>query len=291
MKNFAFIIIIQNIKNPNLILSDGVENKYKGAYEKIFDILNEDFVYVDFESEDEELIGDDLYLYFNLTPDLDKLERILKIPNVAIISQRYGQKGLLAPNGKPSKLNAEQYKLVRTPAFKKWFGDWESDPANASKVVDVNGEPMVVYHGTTEDFSVFLGGSYFTDDYMNADGYASGEIVLETFLNIKKPLVINARGRKWDNLKNKYGNSTREIVSKIDEAKYDGIIFNNVNDNWFDDENGEPQNVYFTINSNQIKLSDGTNTKFDSSNNDIRFEQGGETKSVTPDYLKMFLGK
>jgi hypothetical protein len=32
---------------------------------------------------------------------------------------------LLAPNGKPSNLNATQYELVRTSAFKKWFGDWE----------------------------------------------------------------------------------------------------------------------------------------------------------------------
>ena len=57
-------------------------------------------------------------------------------------------KKLLAPNGKPSNLNATQYELVRTPAFKKWFGDWEKDPANASKVVDENGEPLVVYHGS-----------------------------------------------------------------------------------------------------------------------------------------------
>ena len=32
----------------------------------------------------------------------------------------------LAPNGKPSNLTPEQYRLVRTPAFKKWFGDWEN---------------------------------------------------------------------------------------------------------------------------------------------------------------------
>ena len=31
----------------------------------------------------------------------------------------------LAPNGKPSKLNAHQWKQVRTPEFKAWFGDWE----------------------------------------------------------------------------------------------------------------------------------------------------------------------
>ena len=30
-----------------------------------------------------------------------------------------------APNGKESNLTEEQYKMVRTPQFKKWFGDWE----------------------------------------------------------------------------------------------------------------------------------------------------------------------
>ncbi len=33
---------------------------------------------------------------------------------------------LKAPNGKPSKLNPSQWVQVRTKAFKKWFGDWES---------------------------------------------------------------------------------------------------------------------------------------------------------------------
>ena len=63
---------------------------------------------------------------------------------------------LLAPNGKQSNLTPKQYKLVRTPEFKAWFGDWEKDPANASKVVDENGEPLVVYHGTKDDrFTIF----------------------------------------------------------------------------------------------------------------------------------------
>ena len=58
------------------------------------------------------------------------------------------KKELLAPNGKPSKLTAEQYELVRTPAFKKWFGDWENNPENSSKVIDEETkEPLVVYHG------------------------------------------------------------------------------------------------------------------------------------------------
>ena len=55
---------------------------------------------------------------------------------------------LKAPNGADTKLNPEQWALVRTKAFKNWFGDWENDPANASKVLDENGEPMVVWHGS-----------------------------------------------------------------------------------------------------------------------------------------------
>ena len=39
--------------------------------------------------------------------------------------------------------------------FKNFFGDWEKDPENASKIVDREGEPMVVYHQTANDFTVF----------------------------------------------------------------------------------------------------------------------------------------
>jgi len=53
-----------------------------------------------------------------------------------------------APNGEESLLDERQYDEVRTGNFKRWFGDWENDPENASKVVDKNGEPLVVYHQT-----------------------------------------------------------------------------------------------------------------------------------------------
>ena len=66
---------------------------------------------------------------------------------MGISKKKYSRGGLLAPNGKPSNLNATQYELVRSKEFKDWFGDWENDPENASKVVDENGEPLVVYRG------------------------------------------------------------------------------------------------------------------------------------------------
>lgn len=60
-----------------------------------------------------------------------------------------------APNGNPTNLNEKQWVQVRTKAFKKWFGDWENNPEDASKVIDENGEPRVVYHGTYSDFNAF----------------------------------------------------------------------------------------------------------------------------------------
>ena len=102
-------------------------------------------------------------------------------------AKRDSEGNLLAPNGKKSNLTERQYAQVRTKAFKEWFGDWENDPANASKVVDENGEPLVVYHGTSSaPFNIFdknrIGsrnlfgsykeGFYFTDLKENAKSVA-----------------------------------------------------------------------------------------------------------------------
>ena len=102
-----------------------------------------------------------------------------------------------APNGNATNLNEAQWIDVRTKRFKDWFGDWQNDPENSSKVVDENGEPMVVYHGTT--YSKFYSfkesniGIFFTDSKEKATGYANGDNskVVGVFLDIKNPLVNN----------------------------------------------------------------------------------------------------
>jgi hypothetical protein len=117
--------------------------------------------------------------------------------------------------GRPAAMRAP----AKTPptdsaAFKKWFGD--------SKVVDENGEPLVMYHGTgnLEDLTQFdpdltgkgvdqLGsGFYFTTDPTEASGYTTSVTqnaqtgskklggdqspgVLPVYLSIQKPLVVN----------------------------------------------------------------------------------------------------
>ena len=128
--------------------------------------------------------------------------------------------GLLAPNGKSTSLTAEQWHLARTPEFKAWFGDWENDPENASKVVDENGEPMVVYHGTLQKFNVFNTyydndtwhgkGSYFTSSLKDLkSNYVTSkeDIYLDVFLNIKNPVIVGKKNEStW------FEREDREII-------------------------------------------------------------------------------
>jgi len=198
----------------------------------------------------------------------------------------------LAPNGKPSNLNAEQYKLVRTPAFKKWFGDWENDPKNASKVVDKNGEPLVVYHGTNFEFTIFkkekptIGaygqGFYFTNDKDFASNYARGNSakILNCFIRIKNIFIIDndefpTEYQKFSNMADNKGIS-RDFTRKIVSENYDGVYA----------KNRYNENELVVFEPNQIKLADGTNTTFDADNEDIRYKVGGTIDSGKANFGK-----
>lgn len=144
---------------------------------------------------------------------------------------------LLAPNGKPSKLKLDQWKLVRTPEFKNWFGDWESDPVNASKVVDENGEPMVMYHGTNSSFNAFshsapknfpeerntTGTFFFTTDPKLAKNYADGQggNLVPAFLNVRSPFVQQRTGEFLDDL----DEPTRNALETMGRIPASGLSF------------------------------------------------------------------
>ena len=116
-----------------------------------------------------------------------------------------------APNGNPTNLNERQWLQVRTKAFKDWFGDWENNPKEASKVIDENGEPLVVRHFTDEEFTKFdisffgqrdpgdLGkGFYFTADKSNFYNDFYGRNKMEVFLNIRNPFIVNSNETQSD---------------------------------------------------------------------------------------------
>ena len=134
--------------------------------------------------------------------------------------------------------------------FEQWF--------KGSKVIDQKGNPLMVFHGSKIEIDQFHDEDiYFTDDYFNADGYANGEYVYEVYLSIKNPLIIDAKGAKWDQLETPYGTSTQEVVGNLDKEKYDGVIFNNIKDSWIDDADyQDPITVYVAIKSSQIRQND-----------------------------------
>jgi len=153
--------------------------------------------------------------------------------------------------GNKSNLTSEQYKIVRTKEFKNWFGDWENNPNNSSKVVDDNGEPLIVYHRTYSDFyefdntkgirkQGFVGGNlfYFADDKYGYSSYGDREI--EVFINLRNPAYdVNKGGKyildindgailKYDRFDEK---ETVVIATKPNQIKkVDGIRFSDSND-------------------------------------------------------------
>lgn len=162
---------------------------------------------------------------------------------------------LLAPNGSPSNLTPELYKMVRTVEFKEWFGDWENDKNESSKIIDENGEPMLVYHGTNVKFDKFeldkqkIGwsgkGFYFSKDKKAVTEY--GKFVFEMFLNIRNPFEVigNSPNDIYYELKQKYNTPIETDVSVILKEKgYDGVIFNH----W------DKGNMITCFNSKQIKI-------------------------------------
>ena len=209
---------------------------------------------------------------------------------------RVDEKERLAPNGKTSNLNAVQYDQVRTPEFKEWFGDWENNPENASKVVDENGEPLVVYHGSqTPTFTKFKlqgadnlfgkdDGFYFTTSPVEASAYANENAdnlskdrkgvgaILPVYLNIKN--VANITDASWnvddvkvqDYLDNMDG---KGLISDI-KSKYDGILYDG---SVLPIPVKEGAEHFVVFEPNQIKSAIGNTGAFSKTNNDIRYSR------------------
>ena len=89
-----------------------------------------------------------------------------------------------------------RFRKTDTPEFKSWFGD--------SKVVDEKGRPLVVYHTTNQDFTVFdsekLGtntgamsskwGFAFTPDKIYSEGYHKDGNVVATYVSLNNPKIL-----------------------------------------------------------------------------------------------------
>jgi len=113
-----------------------------------------------------------------------------------------------APNGTRSLYNDQINAIIRSPQFKDWFGDWEEAynlkglvnyNLKTSVVLNPNGEPRIVWHGTNNPFSYFkfdqFPAAYFAVLKEYSEWFAeakdpNGGYVYPFFLNVRNPLDL-----------------------------------------------------------------------------------------------------
>jgi hypothetical protein len=173
------------------------------------------------------------------------------------------------------------------PNFKAWFGD--------SKVVDAQGNPLVVYHGTAKEFDAFMfdpndkthggrfngmKGSFFTSLQWEADHYAEqsrifkggSERVMPVFLKIENPYV-----RKGGRFPTQWFDNNWEDVQKKCEAKgNDGIIVTGGTPEF-------PRTIYIIFHPTQVKSAIGNKGNFDKEHSDITESCSNDCKHFRKD--------
>ena len=186
-------------ENGNLKYEEDSEGNYKEYQENGLLAYEEDSEgNKKFYDKDGNLKPDDGTIRFRLVDQ----DAIKEEEDAIIAKAKANGTYMKAPNGNPTNLNEKQWVQVRTTNFKNWFGDWENDPENASKIVDENGEPKVVFHGTNADFNIFKksdipnGGYWFSNNPIVAGSYQDNILNINTFDDLIK--LFNKLGINYD---------------------------------------------------------------------------------------------
>jgi hypothetical protein len=150
------------------------------------------------------------------------------------------------------------YRLeTRSTNFKNWFGDRQNDPKNASKVVDKNWEPWMVFHGGKKKFDEFKTwlnsqwwwsfGVFTTSQKEIAESYAKEkwdndvEVTESTlyslFVVIKKPIIFQNKVELENKIKELWwwwfnDRKALEKAAAILKSEYDGLYIKE--SDWYD---------------------------------------------------------
>ena len=222
-----------------------------------------------------------------------------------------------------SFVNTKFENVTQTQQFKRWFGDWQKNPKRASKVVNADGTPKIVYHGTAAQFTQFRTGDVgfhlgTEDQARDRVRRISNARIMELYADIKNPLVIESDYGDWggNSLANKFlvngmfkdmpevEDRLRDIL-EIDSAKgresasqrkdravrelleslgYDGIQYLNT----FEGDRNSYSFIAFE--PGQIKSATDNIGTFDRNNPDIRYElrdnQGRELTKAQAEKFK-----
>ena len=187
-----------------------------------------------------------------------------------------------------------------TKEFKQWFGN--------SKIVNEDGSPKVMYHGTTKDFNEFIiaqkvnragmpDGFYFTSNVDEANNYASkndGANIMPVYLNVKNPFDLSKKNKITNEMVMQFRDELRKenpnlpfewIKEKVslfkEKAERGGFPFPNITFS-----TGAMKRVFevggydglldgdrhvVAFEPNQIKSATGNIGTFDPANPDIRY--------------------
>lgn len=201
-QRIALNAIEQNVVSGNMVL---LRNGYTQAQIDAMDDATWDrLVRAAYRSENPETASQEDQIDFDAIPDDILNQTDLAAENARLDAENPVYEGeTINIDGKErSVYNSNGERIAQSePAlrnFYKWFGD--------SKVVDEEGRPIVMYHGTSNTFdsfdpttfgyatdSGFFGsGFYFTPIESEARYY--GRIVMPVYLKIEKPFIVSTGG-------------------------------------------------------------------------------------------------
>lgn len=276
-------------KKEFLLIAEGekkIKNSKRG-YDKYLTILKD---LKNGLKKDKEIELIDVFL--DIQNDIKKYDRLVKIltpikektteydntirienPNLKIYPYTIDELNDVFDKTRRNKLtnSFEQGGILNNPNFKSWFGD--------SKVVDENGNPLVVYNRAKKRFTNFdsekqligwLGkGFYFSTDKDEFKEY--GRVVLKVYLSIQNPFYVkgNSPSDVYSEVKKISGQeyfSESDTQNVLIQNGYDGIIFNH----W---DRGV---IISCFEPTQIKSAIGNSGEYDPNNPSIIMAEGGE---------------
>lgn len=201
-----------------------------------------------------------------------------------------------------------QFSLKSTDSTGRKLSEQQQEFFKDSKVRDAEGRLLTVYHGTDAEFTVFdpdkieqnyplRGGDlgfYFTPYKEDAQGYAGnasgklgGGYVMEAYLNLRNPLIVEDSG--WGSAAGQADVRHSDLKRWAKDGGHDGIIVRSTDE--IMDDNGTPDTVYIAFSPEQIKRVDNPNPTSDP---DIRFSLKAYSEAEKKDHVKSakeFFGK
>ena len=226
---------------------------------------------------DQETVKGKIPLY-NLTEDIEGHPK-----GSTVTAETLKKAGYEAPESKGLNAGANQ---TETPEFKNWFGH--------SKVVDKNGRPAVVYHGTDKAFDEFdmsksgansrafpqgdKVGFFFTSDKSFADSY--GDKTKNIYLSLENPKTMTKD--QFEKALNTLGGE--KLRENLTNSGFDGIRLLAKGDKLGRFDVSSPEN-YVAFRPEQIKSSTDNVGTFDTNEKNIL--KAGSSEIDPNDYEKL----